>query len=158
MVSSRSAALALSLEPLVAWKWLVVDLAEQTPPVGQSINQSSGGRREPVLFALVCVCACVSDPCDSWMVFAVQPDPSGLNKLDTLGRVVGAGVLAVTDCSRTDPIRCRNADADLQRHALAVTGPFVRACTCFTDSDLSCVKVPILSKFTWLTICNHNLE
>lgn len=108
----------------------------------------AAGADENLFFLRLCVCACVSDPCDSWMVFAVQPDPSGLNKLDTLGQVVGAGVLAVTDCSRTDPIRCRNADADLQRHALAVTGPFVRACTCFTDSDLSCVKVPILSKFT----------
>lgn len=68
-----------------AWKWLAVHLAVQTPWVGQSVNQSRGGRRQPVLS----VSLCVSDPCDFRMVFAVQPDPSGLNKLDTLGARLG---------------------------------------------------------------------
>lgn len=89
MVRRRSAALARQTEPYwpLSLKPLVVDLAEQTPSAGQSINKSSRGRREPVLFVRVCVC--VSDPRDSRMVFAVQPDPSGLNKLDTLGARAG---------------------------------------------------------------------
>lgn len=121
--------------------WLVIDLAEQTLRFGQSINQSSGGRRQPVLS----VSLCVSDPCDFRMVFAVQPDPSGLNKLGALGARLGCWC------------RCPHCER-LKEMVWYAAATLTQTCSGWHSLSLACLKdlVPVFTEVLSLVLSGRS--